>query len=109
LLFWTICAVIGGPVFGASGWLWWSGSRRLSALGASVLPASFLAEAVVVYARNLHYYSSAVLFAIVGAVALGITGLRGRQYGRAAGWLLVSFPAGVAAEVLLDLVYSQSF
>ena len=109
LLFWTACAVAGGPVLGASGWLWWRGPRRLSGLGASVLPASFLAEAAVAYAWRLHYYSSAVLLAVIGMAVLGLTGLRGRQLGRAAVWLLVSFPAAAAAEVLLDLIYRQRF
>jgi hypothetical protein len=107
LVFWTACAVVGGPVLGLSGWLWWRGSRRLSALGAAVLPASFLAEAAVAYAWNLHYYSSAVLFAVIGAVVLALTGWRGRQHLRAAGWLLLTFPAGAAAELLLDLIYRQ--
>ena len=93
----------------ASGWLWWRGPPRLSGLGASVLPASFLAEAAVAYAWRLHYYSSAVLLAVIGMAVLGLTGLRGRQLGRAAVWLLVSFPAAAAAEVLLDLLYRQRF
>jgi Family of unknown function (DUF6518) len=108
LVFWTICAVIGGPVFGVAGWLWWRGSRRWSALGAAVLPAAFGAEAAVVYAWSLHYYSSAVLLAVLGAVALAVTGWHRRQYPRAAGWLVVTFAAGVAAELVLHLVYRQS-
>jgi hypothetical protein len=109
LVFWTACAVAGGPVLGASGWLWWRGSRRLSGLGASVLPASFLAEAAVAYAGRLHYYSSAVLLAVIGIAVLALTGLHGRQHVRAAGWLLLTFPAGAAAELLLDLIYRQRF
>jgi hypothetical protein len=109
LVFWAVCAVAGGPLFGAAGWLWWRGARRWSALGAAVLPAAFLAEAAVVYAWDLRYYSSAVLLAVIGAAVLGLTGWRGRQYPRAAGWLVVTFGAGAAAELVLHLIYSQSF
>jgi hypothetical protein len=107
LAFWAACAVVGGPLLGASGWLWWRGPPRLGSLGASVLPAAFLAEAAVAYAWRLHYYSSAALLAIIGIVVLGLTGRRGRQHLRAAAWLLVTFPAGAVAEVLLDLIYRQ--
>jgi Family of unknown function (DUF6518) len=109
LLFWTVCAIVGGPAFGAAGWLWWRGTRRLSSLGAAALPAAFLAEAAEAYAWRLHYYSSAVLFAGIGIVVFALTGLRGRQHGRAARWLLAAFPVGVAAELILDLIYNQSF
>jgi hypothetical protein len=109
LLFWAACAVVGGPLFGASGWLWRRNPGRLSGLGASVLPAAFLAEAAVAYAWRLHYYSSAVLLAVIGIAVLAATGRRGHQPLRAAGWLLVTFPAGAAAELLLGLMYQQRF
>jgi len=109
VLFWAACAVVGGPVCGAAGWLWWRGPRRLSALGAAVVPAAFLAEATVVYAWRLHYRSSAILFAVLGAVFFAITGFRGRQYARAGLWLLAVFPVTVVAELIVGLVYSQSF
>src|ERR1700733_5811525 len=106
LAFWTACAVLGGPLFGAAGWAWWRGPAALSALGAAALPAAFLAEAAVAYAWRLHYWSSAALFAVLGVVAFVLAGLRRRQYAAAARWLLAAFPAGVAAELLLGLIYS---
>ena len=109
LAFWTACAVLGGPLFGAAGWAWWRGPAALSALGAAALPAAFLAEAAVVYAWGLHYWSSAALFAVLGVAVFVLAGLRRRQYAAAARWLLAAFPAGVAAELLLGLIYSQSF
>jgi len=109
LVFWAACAVVGGPVFGAAGWLWWRHSGRLGRLGASALPAAFLAEAAVVYAWSLRYYSSAVLLAVIGVALLAVAGLRGNGPARAAAWLLVTFPAGVAAELVLHLAYSQRF
>jgi hypothetical protein len=109
LLFWAACAVVGGPLLGGSGWLWRGEPGRLSSLGASVLPAAFLAEAAVAYAGRLHYYSSAVLLGVIGIGVLAVTGRRGRQPLRAARWLLVTFPAGAAAELLLGLIYQQRF
>ena len=109
LLFWVACAVLGGPLFGAAGWAWWRGPAALSGLGAAALPAAFLAEAAVAYAWRLHYWSSAILFAATAAVVFALAGLHRHQHLRAARWLLAAFPAGVAAELLLGLIYSQSF
>jgi hypothetical protein len=109
LLFWTGCALVGGPVFGVAGRLWWQASGRFRGLGAAVLGAAFLAEAVVSYGYRLHYTSSAILFAAIGVALLGLLGLRGRQYVPMAGWLLATLPAGVLAEFALGLVYDQSF
>jgi Family of unknown function (DUF6518) len=108
LLFWAACAVLGGPVFGAAGWAWWRGPAALSGLGTAALPAAFLAEAAVTYAWRLHYWSSAALFAALGVVVFVLVSLHRRQYLVAARWLLAAFPAGVAAELLLGLIYSQS-
>ena len=55
LVFWAACAVVGGPLFGAAGWVWWRRPAPVSGLGASALPAAFLAEAAVAYAWRLHY------------------------------------------------------
>ena len=44
LLFWTVCGVVGGPLFGAAGLLWREGSGRLRGLGLALLGGAFLAE-----------------------------------------------------------------
>lgn len=108
VLFWAACALVGGPIFGVGGWLWWRRPRRLGALGGALLPAAFFAEAAVIYGWELHYISSAVLFAAVGVGVLLLLGLRGWQHGRMALWLLIAFPAGVVAELVLGMVYSQA-
>ncbi len=108
LLFWTLCAVAGGPLYGIAGWAWWRAARPWRSLGAACLPAAFFAEATVVYAARLHYWSSAILFIALGAAGIALLGRRGRQYGRLSLWLLAAFPAGVAAELLLGLVYIQA-
>jgi hypothetical protein len=110
LLFWAACALLGGPLFGVAGLAWWRGlPRGLRGLGAAALPAAFWAEAAVSYAWRLHYLSSAALLAVLGAGAFAATGWRGRQYVPAARWLLAALPAGVAAELIIGLVYSQAF
>lgn len=109
LLFWSACALVGGPVFGAAGWSWWRGPANRRALGAAVLPAAFLAEAAVVYAWRLNYVSSAVLFSVIGVALVALLGLRGRQHTRVVRWLLVVFPVAVASEIVFVLVASSSF
>jgi uncharacterized protein DUF6518 len=108
LLFWTGCAVVGGPVFGLAGELWRRASSRARGLGTAVLAAAFLAEAWVQYAWRLHYRGCAVLFTVLG---LGVFALLGRREGHlaAARWLLLALPLGILAELLLGLVYERSF
>ncbi|MGH3253657.1 MAG: DUF6518 family protein, partial [Trebonia sp.] len=43
VLFWTVCAVAGGPVAGYAGWAWRRGRPRAHGLGAAFLPGSFIA------------------------------------------------------------------
>ncbi|MGI8447239.1 MAG: hypothetical protein ACR2MP_08695, partial [Streptosporangiaceae bacterium] len=82
---------------------------RLGALGTAALPAAFLAEAAVAYAWRLHYWSSALLFAVVGVAVFALAGRHRRQWVPAARWLPAVFAAGVAAELALGLIYSQAF
>jgi hypothetical protein len=109
LLFWGVCAVIGGPVFGAAGWAWWQGPSRLRGLGAAILVGAFIAEALVSYGWRLHYGSSAILFGVTGIAAGALLGLHRRQHRRIAVWLAVALPVGIVAELMLGLVYRQSF
>jgi hypothetical protein len=109
LLFWGLCALVGGPVFGAAGWAWWNRRDWRGALGSSVLPAAFLAEAVVAYGIRLHYGSSAILFAALGVGAAVALGLLRHQPRPLVKWLLLTFPIGVAGEFILGVVYNQSF
>jgi Family of unknown function (DUF6518) len=109
LLFWTVCGVIGGPLFGAAGLLWREGSGRLRGLGPALLGGAFLAEAGISYGWTLHYYSSAVLFAAIGVAAVAVLGFRARQHARAGLWLLATLPVGALGEIALGLVYTSSF
>jgi Family of unknown function (DUF6518) len=109
VVFWAACAFVGGPVFGAAGWAWWRDHRRFDNLGAAVLPAAFFAEAAISYGVRLHYASSAVLFAALGALAFGILGLGRHRHLGIARWLLVTVPVAMLGELILGLVYRQAF
>lgn len=108
LLFWAVCAVVGGPIFGLAGWLWRHGSGRLAGAGAAAMGAAFLAEAIVAYGFRLHYVSSLVLFAVIGLGLVVLLGLRRRQLRRTIAWLCITLPAGLVAEIVLGLVYRQT-
>lgn len=102
LVLWSLCAVVGGPVFGAAGYSW----RRAApaGLGAAALVAAYASEALVSYELRLGYTSSAVLF---GLVAVGLAVVLGRhrgQYVPMLRWLAPALLAGVAGHLLLGLV-----
>jgi len=103
IVFWTACAIVGGPVFGAAGKLWRSGPFH--GLGAAVLAAAFLAEGLWVYLHELRYRATAALWIAIG-VTIAIVLLRPRRELR---WLAVTVPAGLIAEIALSRVYAQTF
>jgi len=109
LWFWGACAIVAGPVLGAAGWAWRREPPRLRGLGASVLVASWLAEAAVAYAWRLHYFSTAVLFATIGVTTWVGLGAYRRQHLQIARWLALVLPIGVLAECALGLVYPHAF
>jgi hypothetical protein len=105
VVFWAVCAVVGGPVFGAAGRAWRTGTGDLRGLGGGVLASAFLAEGLWIYLHELHYYATAALWIGIGLVlALAMTrGWRERR------WLPLIVAIGVLAEVVLTAVYAQSF
>jgi Family of unknown function (DUF6518) len=70
LVFWTVCALVGGPLFGLAGWAWRHGAGRSRIRGAAFLPGTFIAEAVGAYLLRVHDGSAAVLYLAIGAVLL---------------------------------------
>jgi hypothetical protein len=106
LVFWGLCAVVGGPVFGLAGHIWRAAPERLQGLGAAVLAGAFLAEGLWSYLHELHYYSTAALWISIGA-AIALLSTRGRL--RELRWLVLTLPLGLLGEVVLTAVYSQSF
>ena len=102
VMLWSLCAVVGGPIFGVAGHIWWRAAP--AGLGAALLIAAYASEAVVAYHFRLGYTATAWLF---GAMALLLAVGLGRhrnQYRALARWLLPTFIAGVAGHVALGLV-----
>ncbi|MBA3842579.1 MAG: hypothetical protein H0X39_08150 [Actinobacteria bacterium] len=104
LVFWAICALIGGPLYGLAGQLWRHGPRVMRGLGGTALPAVFLAEGLWVYHHQLHYEITAVLWGVIAAALLVLSWrpvhLR---------WFPLTLGACLFAEVVLSAAYSQSF
>jgi hypothetical protein len=109
ILFWLLCALVGGPIFGVAGSEWWNGDDWKANLGASCLPAAFAAEAVETYALRLHYYSSAVLFGAISIFALFALGKHLSGIGRRLAWFILVFLAGLVCFSLTGLVYGHTF
>ncbi len=102
VVLWSVCAVVGGPVFGAAGFSW----RRAApaGLGAAALVAAYASEALVSYELRLGYTSSAVLFLVVAVgLAVGLGRHRG-QLGAMLRWLVPALLAGAAGHLVLALV-----
>jgi hypothetical protein len=70
IIFWTVCALAGGPLFGLAGWAWRRETGRARVVGAAFLPGTFIAEGIGAYLLRLHYDSAAVLFLVIGAALL---------------------------------------
>ncbi len=99
---WSLCAVMGGPIFGAAGHTW----RRASpaGVGAALLVAAYASEALVAYQFRLGYTATAWLFgAIAFLLAVGL-GRHRSQYSALARWVVPTIIAGVAGHVALGLV-----
>lgn len=102
VMLWSLCAVVGGPIFAAAGHVWWRATP--AGLGAALLVAAYASEAVVAYHFRLGYSSTAWLFgAIALLLAVGL-GWHRSQYSALARWLLPTFIAGVAGHAALGLV-----
>jgi hypothetical protein len=72
VLFWTVCAVAGGPVAGYAGWSWRRGGPRAHGFGAAFLPASFIAEAFGGYGLRLHYEPGLTMFLVIGVALFAL-------------------------------------
>lgn len=99
---WSICAIVGGPLFGAAGRSW----RRAApaGLGAALLVAAYASEAVVGFQLRLDYTANAVLFGAIALVlAIGL-GAHRRQHAALVAWLAPALAAGAAGELALGLV-----
>lgn len=106
VVFWAVCALLGGPVFGIAGHLWRSSPGRLRGLGAAVLASSFVAEGLWSYLHELHYDATAALWIAIGA-SVAIVSARNRLTDLR--WLAMTLPIGLIGEIVLTMIYRQSF
>jgi hypothetical protein len=81
VLFWTVCAVAGGPIAGCAGWAWRWGGPRAHGFGAAFLPGSFIAEAFGAYGLRLHYEPALAMFLIIGTVLFALMAWPGTGLG----------------------------
>jgi hypothetical protein len=105
IVFWTVCAIVGGPLFGFAGHLWRTGSRRFRGLGASALAAAFAAEGLWVYHHQLHYNATAELWLVIAAAILVILAPRPRELR----WFALTLPLGLLGEIAVGVVYRHGF
>jgi hypothetical protein len=102
VLVWSLCAVFGGPVFGAAGHVWWRATPV--GLGGALLVATYASEALVTYHVRLGDTATAWFFGAIALVlAMGL-GWHRTQYPALGRWLVPAFIAGVAGHAFLGLV-----
>jgi hypothetical protein len=104
VVFWALCAVLGGPLFGLAAHIGWRGARRWRGIGLAALSAVFLAEGLWTYLHELRYYGAAGIW--VG-IALGLALLIPR--GRELRWLGLAVPLALLGEVALTQIYAGAF
>ncbi|HEX3804990.1 MAG TPA: DUF6518 family protein [Solirubrobacteraceae bacterium] len=104
VVFWAVCAVLGGPLFGFAAYVGRRGARPWHGIGLSALSAVFLAEGIWTYVHELHSYGAAGIW--VG-IALGIALLIPR--GRELRWLGLAVPLAMLGEIALTQVYTTAF
>lgn len=103
VLFWTVCGLVGGPVFGAAGHLWRAGPTWLRGLGGVTLPSAFFAEGLWIYLVELHSPPRTALWLAIG-IALtwrltrAVSDLR---------WFAVALPLGLLGEIVVAAALSH--
>jgi hypothetical protein len=105
VVFWLVCALLGGPLFGAAGYLWRRARLPLRGLGGTALAAAFLAEGIWAYWHHLHYKSTAVLWLVIAAAMVALFARRPIEFR----WLALTFALALPAEIILTATYTQSF
>jgi Family of unknown function (DUF6518) len=70
IVFWTVCAVVGGPLFGLAGWAWRRATGRARVVGVAFLPGTFIAEGIGAYLLRLHDDPAALLYIAIGVALL---------------------------------------
>jgi hypothetical protein len=97
LLAGVAASVLGGPVFGAAGYLWRKGVPAVRGVGAAALGSAFVAEGAWRDLHELHALAGGLLWIAIG-VAVCRAGLRTWTRAR---WLLLTVPLVFAGEIAL--------
>jgi hypothetical protein len=105
LLFWLACGLVGGPIFGAAGFVWRHGRLWLRGLGGTAPAAAFLAEGIWVYWHTLHYGTTAALWIAIALLLNLLLARRPIEFR----WLGLTLAAALVGEVVVTGVYTQSF
>jgi hypothetical protein len=100
IAFWTVCGVVGGPLFAIAAHLEWRGHRWWRGIGLGALAGVFFAEGVWTYIEQQHRWG---LGGVWVAVALGLVLLIPR--GRALRWLGLLLPLALAGEIAFYGIY----
>lgn len=87
VVMWLVCGVLGGVLAGVAGQSWWRGAARERGVGAAVLVAAWLGEALVTYGIVLRYADDAVVSAVAGVVTFAALGWHRRQHVLVLTWL----------------------
>ena len=95
VVFWTLCAFAGGPLFGWAGWAWRRASDATKVWAAVFPAATFLGEAIGGYVLRFPHVAEAVLYGAIGLALFAILALPPRRPGAALAALLVLGAAGV--------------
>ena len=102
IVFWSVCAAVGGPLFGVAGHLARRGRPGIRGLGGATLAAAFFAEGLWTYFHDLHHDANGWLWIGIGVVVC-VALLR---HVRRLRWLVLTVPAGLLAEVALTRIYT---
>ncbi|HEY6890832.1 MAG TPA: DUF6518 family protein [Solirubrobacter sp.] len=106
IAFWTLCAIVGGPVFGAAGHLWRTAGPRFNGLGIAALAGVFMAEGAYAYVHQQHHYLTAAVWIGIG-IAFAAWSSRGRV--EQLRWLGLTVPLGISGEIALTHVLHRFF
>lgn len=96
--FWTLCAVVGGPLFGFAGHVWRNEARGF---GMAVLAGVFIAEGAYAYLHQQDRYLVGVVW-----IAIGLT--LAARFGQLR-WLALTVPVGIAGEAILTATLNRFF
>lgn len=95
VVFWALCALAGGPLFGWAGWAWRRASGDVRAWAATFPAASFLGEAIGGYVIRFPHVAEAVLYGSIAAVLFALLALPLRRPTASAAALVALTLAGV--------------